>query len=100
MPKTIRLEPSPALQDNKLRAVTDQLIVSDEARAEIMDRVRRALYDVGGPDDVALLAQEVGKSVSCLYLIRSGRARWPRWDTLFALLPHLGLTLKVVKVRT
>ena len=87
------LEPSPPLMDNKQRVVDKRLRMSDEARAEIMVEVRKALYDYG---DLNPLAEQIGRSVGCLYSIRSGYTRWPRWDTLFALLPGLDLELRVV----
>jgi hypothetical protein len=89
------LEPYPALADNRQRVVTKELRISDAARAEIMDEVRWALYDYG---DLKPLAKAIGRSPRCLYALRSGQTRWPRWDTLFALLPHLGLELRVMRI--
>lgn len=69
--------------------------IADQHRADIMDVVRTALYDHG---DMGLLAVRVGRSVSCLNAIRSGRTRWPRWDTLFTLLTPLKLELTIRKI--
>ena len=93
---SFHLEPSPPLQPNKQREVTDDLRKSDDNRAEVMNLVRKALYDYG---DLEYLADEIGRSSGCLYRIRGGYTRWPRWDTLFALLPHLNLALTVVEVK-
>lgn len=91
--RVTRLEPYPPLVPNKRRDVTAQLLLSDADRAEIMDTVRHKLYAHG---DLRELAQAIGRSERCLYAIRGGYTRWPRWETLFALLPHLGLRLVVV----
>lgn len=93
--KSYHLEPSPDLVDNRQRIVTKELRVSDTARAQIMDEVRNALYAYGGLNP---LAEAIRRSVGCLYAIRGGYTRWPRWDTLFALLPHLDLELRVVQI--
>lgn len=78
------------------RVITPLENLSDTARAEVMDRVRWALYDYG---DLERLARLTGKTPSCLYALRRGATRWPRWDTLFALLPHLGLELVIQDAR-
>ena len=85
------LAPYPPLK----RALTDTEQAADEKRAEIMDVVRNALWDHG---DMGLLAIRVGRSVSCLNSIRSGRTRWPRWDTLLSLMYPLGLELTIRKI--
>ena len=90
------LEPSPPLEDNKQREVTPQVERADMLRAEVMDEVRAALYEYG---DMEELAGITGKSTGCLYAIRSGRTRWPRWDTLFQIMPHIGLALTVRRIR-
>ena len=82
------------LVDNKVRYVTDDLRKHDGFRAEVMDEVRRALY---GHGDLDSLARKIGRTPRCLYALRGGYTRWPRWETLFALLPHLGLQLTIIR---
>lgn len=69
--------------------------IADTKRAQIMDVVRHALYDYGDLDPLAI---KIGRSHTCLYAIRRGKTRWPRWDTLLSLLPHLGLELTVQRM--
>jgi len=83
------------LVDNKVRLVTEGLRKNDTFRAEVMDQVRDALYDYG---DLKKLALDIGRSERCLYQLRGGYTLWPRWETLFALLPPLGLELRIVKI--
>lgn len=84
----------PELRDNKQRKVTPDLIVADEDRKEIMDHIRTRLY---GLDSIELytIAARIRRTPRCLYAIRCGQTRWPRWDTLFELLPRIGLRLSV-----
>lgn len=87
--------PNPPLVDNRNRVVTKELIALDGSRAEIMQEVRDALYEYG---DLEGLAERVGRSARCLYAIRGGYTRWPRWETLFSLMEPLGLKLVVMRV--
>jgi hypothetical protein len=65
-------------------------------REEIMNLVRDKLYEYGDPK---ILAEVSGLNVGTIYAIRSGRTVWPRPNTLFTLLPLLGLKFELVEVR-
>lgn len=84
---------NPPLVDNKIREVTPDLLERDEMRAEVMQVVRDALYRHGNLES---LAKGIGRSPRCLYAIRCGYTRWPRWETLFALLEPLDLKMLIV----
>ena len=43
------------------------------------------------------LAEEMNVSVACVYAIRSGRTKWPRGKTFFALVDALGLQFVLVE---
>ena len=49
--------------------------------------------------DIEEIARITQRSERCLYSIRGGYTRWPRWETLMALLPALGLEMIVYKAR-
>lgn len=53
---------------------------------------------VDGFNDDYLLARRIGVSQSCIYYIRTGRTKWPRHGTFFALLAVLDLEL-VIRAR-
>lgn len=45
------------------------------------------------------LAEMMGVSVGCVYALRSGRTKWPRGRTLFALLAALDIDLRLYDVK-
>ena len=55
----------------------------------VMNIIRTEIY----ASDIELLAVRVGVSKSCLFSIRSGRTKWPRHATFFALIDALDLEL-------
>ena len=55
-----------------------------------MGILRDALYSFG---DMERLANRTGLSKSCLNNIRSGRTKWPRWNTIETLMIPLNLRL-------
>lgn len=59
--------------------------------ATTMDVIRMELYEYH-PEDVA---ESIGKSLACIYAIRRGKTRWPRWDTFFALCEYLGIEVRL-----
>lgn len=66
----------------------------EEEREAIMATIRAGLYRYGDND---LMAAKCGKSKSCIHAIRSGRVRWPRHETLFALIYWLDLKLTLTE---
>lgn len=58
---------------------------------EAMSVVRSHMYG----HDPELLAKRVGVSKSCIWAIRSGRTKWPRSGTFFALLIVLDLEMVI-----
>ena len=55
-----------------------------------MGILRDALYSF---EDMERLANRTGLSKSCLNNIRSGRTKWPRWNTIETLMIPLNLRL-------
>jgi DNA-binding phage protein len=62
---------------------------------EFMSLVRDALYEYG---DMKRLSNHTDISVNCLYAIRSGRTKWPRWTTLQLMMKPLGLELTLRRI--
>lgn len=62
----------------------------------LMNIVRDRMHDW----DVKALSIRSGLSTAALYALRSGRTRWPRDTSLRALLPLLGLELRLVDAIT
>ena len=62
----------------------------------LMDAIRAHMYD----DAPQAIADGINKSLACVYAIRSGRTKWPRDDTIWALLDFFGLELDIVKAGT
>lgn len=60
---------------------------------QVMNTIRWEMYHHYPID----LAHGTGKSVACIYAIRSGRTAWPRGDTFFALIDYLGLRMRLEK---
>ncbi len=54
-----------------------------------MTVIRNAMYG----HDAELLAKRIGRSLSCVHAIRSGRTKWPHHYTFFALLVVLDLEM-------
>lgn len=46
-------------------------------------------------DELKDVADTIGKSLSCLYAIRSGRTKWPRGSTLFDLLNYFDMEMYI-----
>ena len=65
-------------------------IPEQQSREEIMNIVRKALWDYG---DMYALAIRTGLSRSCLNNIRRGHTQWPRWNTLEIIMIPLKLRL-------
>ena len=61
----------------------------------VMFDIRMRMHD-WHPSD---LAEEMGVSVGCVYAIRSGRTKWPRGHTFFALLKALDIELRLYAVK-
>jgi DNA-binding XRE family transcriptional regulator len=61
----------------------EQLIGNQD---EAMNLLRLDMHNM----DAGLLATRIGVSVSCIYAIRSGRTKWPRHETMFAICRVLG----------
>ena len=68
--------------------------MAEVERAELMQTLRDAIYDY---DDLRHLATMTGRSLSCLHSIRSGRTKWPRWDTIFPIAMECDLKMKLVE---
>lgn len=66
---------------------------AEAERVAIMSLVRARLYT----NDLEDLSLRIGRSVSCLMAIRSGRTKWPHANTLFPLIHLLGLKMTLVK---
>lgn len=47
--------------------------------------------------DLEYLAEEIGVSLSCLYLIANGTTKWPRPKTFFGLINTMQLEMILVK---
>lgn len=62
---------------------------------DVMQALRLRMYNY----DVADLAEYMGVSKSCVYAIRNGKTKWPRGDTLFALLNALDVELRLYAVQ-
>lgn len=73
-----------------LRRGTQKFVIPDE----VMNQVRLRMYRYEPQE----LADYIGKSKSCVYALRSGRTKWPRGETLFALLEACGLELHLFSV--
>ena len=69
----------------------DEIKNADEA----MSVLRRAMYEYHYKE----LADHIGVSASCIMSIRSGRTKWPRSHTFFALVKALGLEMHLVPAR-
>lgn len=59
--------------------------------ADVMNVLRLRMYE----HDVADLCEHMGVSKSCVYAIRSGRTKWPRGKTLFALMDALRIEMRL-----
>lgn len=66
-----------------------------EDREPLMNALRAELQD----KDLILLANRIGVCYSTLANVRSGKTKWPRHGTLFALLHVLGFELWLRKVK-
>ena len=72
----------------KVRSIASRIAAYSVHSADrTMFVLRNEMYEY----DLDDLAAEIGRSKSCLYAIRSGRTKWPRGDTFFALVKALGL---------
>lgn len=60
------------------------------------DVMRRLRWDMHGPRAVEI-AEDLNLSPGCIYAIKSGRTKWPRPATLFALLEYFGWKLEIVR---
>lgn len=65
---------------------------SDQADA-VLREVRLEIYK----HDYILLARKIGVSPSTVMAFRSGRTRWPRPNTLFAILEEIGYEIRIVR---
>lgn len=58
---------------------------------EVMNDIRLKLY----PYEVKEVAEACGLSTATIYSIRSGRTKWPRPNTLFAILAFLDIEFRL-----
>ena len=58
---------------------------------QVMNDLRLRMYNYKPKE----LAEMLGVSVSCVYALKSGRTKWPRGKTLFALLEALDIKLRL-----
>ena len=63
--------------------------VKIRAAHQAMNVLRLHMHSIRATD----LAKEVGVSPACIYSIKSGRTKWPRPKTFFALLDQFGLEM-------
>lgn len=70
---------------------TNKLISGESA----MFQLRMRMHEWAPKD----LADQCGVGISCIYAIRSGRTKWPRDRTLFALIDALDFELRLVDTR-
>jgi hypothetical protein len=62
----------------------------------VMNDLRLKMYHWHPTD----LAEVCGVSVACIYAIRSNRTKWPRGETLFAILAALDIELILIDGKT
>jgi DNA-binding Xre family transcriptional regulator len=63
---------------------------------DVMNDLRLRMYTWNALD----LAEATGVSVACIHSIKSGRTKWPRGKTLFAILEALDIDLLLVDAKT
>lgn len=63
---------------------------------EMMGLLRTSLYEFG---DIEILSNRTGLSKAALYNLRSGRTKWPRWNTIETLMGPLNLRFTLTKYK-
>lgn len=69
--------------------------IHEKTRAALMHEVRSEMYKY----EPWWLAGVTGVSLSTVYAIRSGRTKWPRWNTLLPLLRAMRMEITVRRIR-